>query len=122
MKKHTLDFTAEKINEFSKIRKVFVALNDAMPIGISCATKDIYGYDNDYVILIVFILPELHGKSIGAKLIRKCEEYIKSVNGINITIPASINAHEFYKKLGYDYINSNKTPNENNCIMMTKLI
>jgi len=116
------EFTPEKIDEFSKIRKVFVAVNSDIPVGISCVAKDIYGGDSDYVLLTVFILPELQGKDIGAKLIKKCEKYVESVNGKKINVPASITAHEFYNKLGYRYLNSDKTPNENDVIMMTKMM
>ena len=122
MKNLALDFTPEKIDEFSNNRKVFVALDNNTPVGIACAAKDIYGNDNDYVILTVFILPELHDKGIGANLISKCEQYVKNVSGLKITIPASITAHEFYKKLGYDYLDPNKNPNADGCILMTKLI
>lgn len=122
MKDHALDFTPEKIDEFSKDRKIFVAVINDNPIGIACATKDIYGNNNDYVILTVFVLPELHGKGIGVKLVNKCEEYIKIINGVKITIPASITAHEFYKKLNYKYVNPNKKLDENKCIMMSKAI
>lgn len=120
MRKLALDFTAEKIDQFSKIRKIFVAIKGDTPIGVSCAAKDIYGDDYDYVILTVFILPELQGKGIGAKLIKKCEEYIRSVNGRKISIPSSITSHKFYNKLGYDYLNSDMSPNKKGHIMMVK--
>ena len=102
MQKDALRFTPEMIAELSKTRKFFVALGGEAVVGIIAVVKNIHGTEHDYAILTVFVLSEEHGKGIGRMLIEKAEGYIKSLNGKTASIPASITAHGFYNKMGYE--------------------
>lgn len=120
MEEHSLMFTPEKIEEYSKNAKIFVAINENQVLGTLRAKKDQYNGPDDYVFLTIFVLPEFHRQGIGRLLVKAGEKYVSSLNGEMITIPASIYAHKFYNKLGYEYINGTK-PNKNDCILMRKM-
>lgn len=119
VKLHALNFTPEKIREYSRQRTIFVALADGAPAGTLSVCRDIYGGENDYMFLTIFVLPECHGRGIGKLLILHGEEYIRKVHGKKVTIPASLYGHVVYHKLGYSYVNGTQ-PNEEGCIMMAK--
>jgi GNAT superfamily N-acetyltransferase len=121
MRKHAVRFTPEKIDEYSKEDKIFVAFDNKKVVGTLRVANDKYGGKNDYVLLTIFVLPEYHRKGIGRLLVEAAEHYVKKINGEKITIPASITAHEFYSKLGYDYING-REPNSEDVILMKKLL
>jgi GNAT superfamily N-acetyltransferase len=101
-------------------RKIFVAIEDDNPVGTMGIKKDERGGKNDYVFVTVFVLPEKHGSGIGRLLIEKGEEYVHSLGGSKITIPATITAHMFYYKMGYRYVDPSKKPNQENIILMVK--
>lgn len=115
-------FTAEKVDGFSKQRKVFVAINNDKPIGLACAAKDNIGNDDDYVILTVFVSPDFHGKGIGAQLMNACEKHIKDQNGKKIRLHSSITSRKFYEKMGFNYTKSSAEPDDNGHIIMEKKI
>ena len=64
------------------------------------------------ILLTIFVLPELHGKGIGRKIINTLEQDEFYVRATRIEIPASITATEFYRKFGYDYKNGVKELDE----------
>jgi GNAT superfamily N-acetyltransferase len=121
VRKHILEFTPEKIEEYSKGDKIFVALDDKKVVGTLRVASDWYGGKDDYVLLTIFVLPEYHGKGIGRLLVEAGEKYTESVKCRKITIPASVAAHKFYHKLGYEYIDGTE-PNSNDVILMRKII
>ena len=113
-------FTKEKILEFPKVRKVFVALDGDEPVGTLSAAKSWGGQDGDYHFLTIFVSPDIHGKGIGRKLIEAGEKYVSKVNGKKITIPSSITSHKFYANRGYKY--TNEEPNADGHYIMIKSI
>ena len=120
-KEHSLMFTPEKIDKYSKKGKVFVALDENKVVGTLRVENDMYGKKDDYVFLTIFVLPEYHGKGIGKLLMEKGEQYVETLNGEKITIRSSVTAHKFYNKLGYEYINGIE-PNSEDVILMRKHI
>lgn len=112
-------FTPDKIIEYSKVRKIFVALDGESTVGTISVVQNIYGGEQDYAILTVFVLPEEHGKGIGRLLIEKAEKYIVELNGKTASIPASITSLGFYNKLGYED-DSEKEPHPGGYIWVKK--
>ncbi len=51
----------------------------------------------------VFVLPECQGGGVGRKLIETLEADEYGLRAVRIEVPASITAHEFYHKMGYQY-------------------
>lgn len=119
MRNHALMFTPEKIEDYSKSDKTFIALDDKKVVGTLRVASDWYGKKDDYVLLTIFVLPEYQGKGVGRLLVEVGEKYVESINGKKITIPASVAAHKFYNKLGYNYINGTE-PNSDDVIPMDK--
>ena len=64
-----------------------------------------WGSETESILLTVFVLPELHKKGIGRKIIETLEKDNLFLRAERIEIPASITGVEFYRKLGYDYKN-----------------
>ncbi len=51
----------------------------------------------------VFVLPEFHGKGIGKKIMKELESIAKKERYKKVSLPASLTAINFYKKLGYSF-------------------
>lgn len=119
----TKDFTATKILEnFNKITKVFVALENNIVVGTAGLDKSWYNDDGEYWILTVFVDIAHHKQGIGKMLIQKIEEFAKEMKFKKLVIPASITACEFYHKLGYEYANGKKELNEDKMYIMEKYL
>jgi len=122
MKRHSLSFAPDKIREYSTSRTIFVALADQDPVGTLSVAKDVFGEENDFVFLTVFVLPEFHNMGIGRDLMKTAENFVRENKGRKINIPSSVTAHEFYYKLGFDYMNGSKQADSRGIIMMTKVL
>ena len=114
------DFTVDKLKIALKNRKkVFIAIKNNEVVGTSGIDVSWYNPD-EYYILSVFVKPENHGEGIGKLLIKTIEDYAIHSNFKKLIIPASITAHEFYYKLGYQYKDNKKVLNEENMYLMEK--
>ena len=76
-------------------------------IGVG-SISSFWGSDTESILLTIFVLPELHGKGIGRKIIQTVEADELFTRARRIEIPASITAVEFYRKFGYDFKNGVK--------------
>lgn len=118
------NFTEEKIIEnFPKRTKTIVALKDNKVVGT--VSLDRFLGDNTgkkYIILTVFTRIENHHQGIGKLLLNEIEKYAIEIGAKEIVIPSSIHACEFYRKLGYDYLNGIKEQNEDKEYMLVKYI
>ena len=114
------DFTVEKLKTtFKNRKKVFIAIKNNEVVGT--AGIDVSWYNPDeYYILSVFVKPENHGEGIGRLLIQAIEDYAIHSNLKKLIIPASITAHGFYYKLGYQYKDNKKVLNSENMYLMEK--
>ena len=121
MREHACGFTPEKIAELAEKGKIFVALSGQTALGTLRACPDGFGEHGDYVLLTIFVLPEYHSMGIGKLLMRAGEAYVKGLGAKKITIPASVTAHKFYHKLGYEYADG-REPNSHGVILMNKHI
>jgi len=122
MKNLALEFTGDKIMDYAKHRKMYVAIIDNQPIGTLGIAKSWGGEDGDYHFLTIFVLPEYHHKGIGRLLIEKGERYVHQINGRKITIPSSITSHEFYFKMGYQYKDGIQKSDSNGHFIMIKFL
>ena len=64
----------------------------------------------------IFVLPEMQGHGLGRKLIETLEADEYGQRAVRIEVPASITAHEFYHKLGYEYKGGEKKLDENELV------
>lgn len=95
-------YNADKILSINGYAHMYVATIDDKVVGCG-AISSFWGKQDESILLTIFVLPELHGKGIGRKIIETLEKDELFLRSKRIEIPASITACEFYKKLGYDY-------------------
>lgn len=95
-------YTPNKVLEVASYAHMYVVCVDKKIVGCG-AISSFWGSQDESILLTIFVLPELHGKGIGSKLIEKLESDEYFLRAKRIEIPASITACEFYKKMGYDY-------------------
>lgn len=117
-------FTEEEIKKnYPKRVKNYVAVEEnevVGTIGINKLRGDETG--SKYIILTLFVKMEKHNQGIGTMLIKKIEEYAKSVGAKELYIPASIYGCEFYRKLGYNYLDGKKEVNEDKEYTLVKYL
>lgn len=87
------EFTPKFLVELSKEREFFVAIEKSNIIGTITLIKDYIG--------TVFVNPDYQGKGIGTKLMETIENLAKERKIEKLRLNSSINAVDFYEKLGY---------------------
>lgn len=117
-------FTEEEIKKnYPKRTKNYIAIEENTVVGTISIDKfrgDLTG--TKYIILTVFVKIEKHHQGIGTMLIKKIEDYAKSIGVKVLYIPASIYGCEFYRKLDYDYLNGKKELNEDKEYTLVKYL
>ena len=88
-------------DEFDKTDEIathFIAFDDDNnPVGTCRVFKDGEGY----LFGRLAVLKEHRSKSIGSKLMKAAEDFVKSQKGKYLKLHAQMRAVEFYKKVGY---------------------
>lgn len=97
-------YNSDKVLMIASYAHMNVACIDAKIVGCG-SISSFWGKQDESILLTIFVLPELHGKGIGRKIIETLEKDEYFLRAKRIEIPASITACEFYKKLGYKYKN-----------------
>jgi len=120
--KIAVHFTEDEIRKnFPNRTKCFVAIENDIVLGTASIDKfrgDETG--KKYIVLTVFIKKENHHQGIGKMLMEAIENYVETIEIDELIIPASIYACEFYRKLGFDYINGIKEQNEEKEYILVK--
>ena len=115
-------FSVDAIREsFPKRAGCFVAMEGDKVVGT--ASLDRFRGDETgtkYIILTVFVNMNNQHQGIGRMLIEKVESLAHEVGAKTLIIPASVRGLEFYRKLGYDYLNGIKEQNEDKEYMLEK--
>ena len=104
----------KQLIEKSKEKNIYVLVEKDKIIG----TVSLKG---DWV-LTVFVNPDVHGRGLGRKLMEYIENVAKKRKITKLTLPSSITAEKFYKKLGYKKIERKKHKECGVVILMTKRI
>jgi len=113
-------YNTEKVLDISRNAHMYVACLDDTVVGCG-AVSSFWGKQDKSSFLTIFVLPELHGKGIGRKIIETLENDEYFLRAKSIEIPASITACEFYRRMGYDYKDSIKNLTDEGLYMMEKL-
>ncbi len=90
MREHASKFTPQKLEEYSKESKMYVALENGKVVDTLRIAKNQKGEVDNYVLLTVFVLPDCFNRGIGTALVKAGENFVKSLNGKCITIPSSV--------------------------------
>ena len=116
------DFSEDEIKKnFPNRTRCLVALKDNEVVGT--ASIDKYKGDKTgkkYIILTVFVKIQNHHQGIGRKLIEKIENIAINIGCKELIILASVYACEFYRKFGFDYLDSKKIQNEDKEYILIK--
>lgn len=86
-------------------------------VGAICS---FWGSPTESILLTIFVLPELHGNGLGRFIVRTLEQDTLFLRAERIEIPSSITAAEFYRKMGYNYKNGVKEPDDEGHYRMEK--
>ena len=122
-KKYVIPAEEEIKKNYPKRIKNYVAIEDNKVVG-TISIDRLRGDETGkkYIILTLFVKLEKHNQGIGTTLIKKIEEYAKTINAKEVYIPASIYGCEFYRKLGYDYLDGKKEQNKDKEYTLVKYL
>ncbi len=79
-----------------------------------------WGKADESSLFTIFVLPECQRKGIGRKIIETLEQDEYFLRAKRIEIPASITGTPFYRKMGYDYKNGVRVPDEEGLLRLEK--
>lgn len=100
-------YNPNKVIEISGYAHMYVACIDNTVVGCG-SISSFWGKQDESILLTIFVLPKLHGKGIGRKIIETLEKDEYFLRARRIEIPASITACDFYEKMGYNYKDGTK--------------
>ncbi|MCL1859305.1 MAG: GNAT family N-acetyltransferase [Oscillospiraceae bacterium] len=119
MEKMAQMYSNKKVLELSAKSHFYVACTDDNVVGcgsIAC----FQGKKDESILLTIFVLPELQGKGIGTLIVKTLENDEYFLKSKRTELWASITACDFYRNLGYDYINGIRELNEEGCYKLEK--
>lgn len=87
------NFSPERIVSRMLARETFISVNNGTVTGTASLDKS--------TIRSVFVMPRLQGLGIGLALMKHIEELATKNQIKELTVPSSITAEGFYRKLGY---------------------
>ncbi|MGI6665696.1 MAG: GNAT family N-acetyltransferase [Christensenellaceae bacterium] len=111
-------FTSEQLILLAQERDIYVILEGNALAGTASVTKKIE--EDTAYILTVFVLPELQQKGLGRALMAMVEDKARRNGARYVKVPASKTARKFYEILGYTYLDTAETPDEDGNYMMQK--
>ena len=112
-------YNSQKVIDVASYAHMYVAAVDRTIVGCG-AVSSYWGKEDESILLTIFVLPELHGKGIGKKIVETLENDEYFLRAKRIEIPASITGCEFYRKMGYDFKNGIKELDDENHYRLEK--
>lgn len=107
-------FTPEKVKELAQEREMYVAVQADKAIGT--VSRD------GNKVFTMFINPDFAGQGIGSQLMDYAEQQVATSGFGFVELGASITAHDFYQKRGYDDVRETETESSGlNYIMQKQL-
>ncbi len=108
------------VKERAKFSHMYVACDDNDDV-IGCgAIASYFGSKEESILTYIYVHPDFHARGIGKEIVKTLEQDSYFVRSRRIEIPATINSHEFYKKLGYDFKDGIKKLDEERCYRLEK--
>lgn len=102
MKKLASNYNENKVLYIAEKSHMYVAVLKNKIVGCG-AISSFCGKEDESILLTIFVLPELHGKGIGKKIIENLEKDEYFLRARRVEVPSSITACDFYKKMGYNH-------------------
>lgn len=113
-------FTKEDIVANNRSRFAFVAMDNDKVLGTGSITNSFSQDKSEFWVLTVFVDYKYHGQNIGRKIMEYLENLAIELKASKLILPASLSAHKFYVKLGYDYSDGFEVSNDKDQYMMEK--
>jgi N-acetylglutamate synthase-like GNAT family acetyltransferase len=108
------------VKERAKYSHMYVACdNDYEVVGCG-AIASYFGSVEESILTYIYVHPDFHGRGVGKAIIEALENDSYFVRAKRVEIPATINSHEFYRKLGYDFKDGIKKLDEERCYRLEK--
>jgi GNAT superfamily N-acetyltransferase len=107
-------YSATELQQLTQQRDFYVAEIDHTPIGTIALDHD--------VIYTLFVDTRYHRHGIGQQLVRHVEAVARAQGLAYIKVGASITAHQFYAKLGYQDLHETSNPGYGKNYMMGKAL
>ena len=102
--------------------RYIVLLDDGYPIG-TCRFYEAETISDAVILGRVVVLPEYHGKKLGAKVVLEAEKWIKELGYKQIIIDSRTEVVGFYEKFGYKLVDGNVKQNSVfECVCMKKAL
>ena len=114
------DLSPEKLIENAKKEHIFVAMENDKVIGTGSSANFGSEEEPSYYGTAIFVIPELHRRGIGKRIMQKLEEKSMELGADKLTVRAAINARVFYEKLGYAYKDGIAVEDERGNFIMEK--
>lgn len=124
---YSVEFIEETVKQLSpeilisrgETSHFYVLVEDEQIVGCG-AIAGYWGSETESILLTIFVHPDYQGKGYGRQLVETLEadEYFKRAE--RVEIPASITAVGFYQKMGYDYKDGIRTPDEEQHVRLEK--
>ena len=103
------NFSPDRVAEKLATRKAYVAIVDGAVVG----TASLHGP----VIRSVYVDPAYQGRGIGARLMDVLEGLAREQAVLSLSVPSSITAEGFYRKLGFVFVRDEFYGDERTIIM-----
>ena len=113
-------FTKEDVIKNNRNRFAFVALINNVVVGTGSITNSFSEVKTEYWVLTVFVDYKKHGLNIGKEIMEFLENFARNLNVTKLILPASLSAHKFYVKLGFEYQDGFEVSNDKEQYMMYK--
>jgi len=113
-------FTKEDVIANNCDRFAFVALIDDKVVGTGSVTNSFSEVKSEFWVLTVFVDYKKHGFDIGKTMMVFLEDFARGLNATKLILPASLTAHGFYVKLGFEYQDGFEKSNDKDQYMMEK--
>ncbi len=97
----------------------YVALENAAIVGCG-AIGPCRDRTDESILLNIFVLPEFQGRGIGRRIVETLDQDAYALRSRRIEFSASITGLNFYRRLGYDFINGVTTANEEGLYRLEK--
>ncbi|MBN1890724.1 MAG: GNAT family N-acetyltransferase [Thermoflexales bacterium] len=113
-------YSPARILENSRSQHTLVAVQDDQVVGTGSLANFGSAEHPDYYAVTVFVLPELHKRGVGTRLMEAIEREASELDADKITVRAAITAKGFYARLGYSFKDGIEALSEHGHYLMEK--